>query len=82
MSAKRLVKKLSSDCRGNIELDKSVVFWSELLNKIRGQIQIQRNSTCNASGIVKGIVKIHTQKFHTDDERRVTTQIWVLLLIG
>ncbi|CAH3119986.1 unnamed protein product, partial [Porites lobata] len=50
MSAKRLVKKLSSDCHGNIELDKSVVFWSELLNKIRGQIQIQRNSTCNASG--------------------------------
>ena len=57
MSAKRLVKKLSSDCRGNIELDKSVVFWSELLNKIRGQIQIQRNSTCNASGIVKVLLK-------------------------
>ena len=57
MSSKRLVNKLSSDCRGNIELDKSVVFWSELLNKIRGQIQIQRNSTCNASGIVKVLLK-------------------------
>ena len=57
MSAKRLVKKLSSDCHGNIELNKSVVFWSEFQNKIRGQIQIRRNSTCNASGIVKVLLK-------------------------
>ena len=57
MSAKRLVKKLSSDCHGNIESNKSVLFWSEFLNKIQGQIQIRRNSTCNASGIVKVLLK-------------------------
>ena len=57
MSAKRLVKKLSSDCHGNIESNKSVVFWSEFQNKIRGQIQIRRNSACNASGIVKVLLR-------------------------
>ena len=64
MSAKRLVKKLSSDCRGNIELDKSVVFWSELLNKIRGQIQIQRNSSILADKTLEYIHVLSSKLRH------------------